>query len=64
MTVIQSSDYRSALAFTNAVRHGLRGNLDLPVEVKCGNSTFTLTKENFEGLALGVLMAALWEEAE
>lgn len=61
---IQASEYRSALHFTNTIRCslGVLNSEQLPLYVQCGRSQFKITEENFEHIALGVLMAASWPD--
>ncbi len=56
---IQASDYHSALRLTNLIAVG---EIELPVRVRCGNSGFTITRQNFNALSLGCLMASSWPE--
>ncbi len=56
---IQASNYQNALEVTNLIAVG---QIKLPVEIQCGNSTFTITCANQNWVALGVLMAASWPE--
>lgn len=58
--VVQATDYRSALHFTNSIHHGLQ---QLPLYIQVRQSRFKVTKENFDALSLGVLMAAEWPES-
>jgi hypothetical protein len=69
--IVQLNEFPNAMAFMNSIHIALsqkeKGNLSaevLPVHVQIGKSRFTVTKENFELLSLGVLMAVLWEEGE
>lgn len=58
-TIINARNYRSALELINTLKPS-----QLPVWVKCDRSEFLLTKENFDAIMLGVLMAASWSERE
>lgn len=53
-TIVQGEDYRSALEITNAID---TGELEMPVEVRCESSSYSIHEGNLAGVRLGAMIA-------